>query len=81
MELHEEQLSAAKGPVTLRRPLQLLYPLEMSAQGQASSVVTDDVTEPVDVEDSSMEQKVKNRRGQPRQASSLTREKIRLCLN
>ncbi|KAL5518067.1 hypothetical protein EMCRGX_G003740 [Ephydatia muelleri] len=45
-------LSSAKGPVTLRCPLQLLYPLEMSAQGQASNVVTDNVTEPVDAEDS-----------------------------
>eukprot|EP00731_Ephydatia_muelleri_P033093 Em0025g49a len=49
------RLSSAKGPVTLRRPLQLLYPLEMSAQGQASNVVTDNVTEPLDAEDSSME--------------------------
>ena len=75
------RLSSAKGPVTLRCPLQLLYPLEMSAQGQASNVVTDNVTEPVDAEDSSMEQKVENRRGQPRNASSLAREKIRFCLN
>ena len=60
------QLSSAKGPVTLRRPLQLLYPLEMSAQGQASNVVTDNVTEPVDAKDSSMvEQKVENRREKP----------------
>ena len=71
------RLSSARGPVTLRRPLQLLYPLKISAQGSASSVVTHDVAEPVDAEDSSMEQ---NRRGQLRKAASLARE-IRFCLN
>ena len=51
------RLSSARGPVTLRCPLQLLYPLEMSAQGPAaSSVVTHDAAEPVDAKDSSMEQ-------------------------
>ena len=72
------RLSSARGSVTLRRPLQLLYPLEMSAQGPASSVVTHDVAEAVDAEDSSMEP---NRIGQLRKAASLAREKIRFCLN
>ena len=74
------RLSSAKGPVTLRSPLQFLYPLEMSAQGQAPNDVIDDVTEPVDPKDSSTEQNVEYQRGQPRKASSLARE-IRLCLN
>ena len=34
------RLSSTRGPVTLRRPLQLLYPMKMFAHSSASSVVT-----------------------------------------
>ena len=64
------RLSSAKAPVTLRRTLQLLYPLETCAQGQASSAAVTDVASDVNVSNCT-EPKVRERRRQPREASRL----------
>ena len=71
------RLSSGRGLVTLRRPLQLLYPLEMSIQGKTPNAATDgEAAQSVEIGDSSVEQKIKKRRGQPRQASSLPEKKL-----
>ena len=53
----------------------------MCAQGQASSAADTDVASEVDFSNSTTELKVKEQRGQPREASRLTQEKIKRCLN
>ena len=63
--------SSAKGPVTLRRPLQLLYPLEMCTQGEAASAAVADVASIMDVSYTSIEPKVREQR----EASRLGAEK------